>query len=411
MLLFLTGVLIALCVSALCSISEAVLLSLTPSQVADINQKNPKAGKIWQAFKAKIDRPIAFILILNTAAHTVGAFIAGSQFSKLWGEEWIWLFSLIFTFAMLQFTEILPKSLGVQFNTKIAPYMSGPLSVLVSVTLPLIRFVHWLNSPFRVKSDEEPAQSTVEEIRKLASMARLSSEISPLQADVISGAAKISETRIKDVMIPVDEVSSLNTSQTIEEALIAAENDSHTRFPVLSGDDENKILGYINFKDLVSYARRKFEDASLEGIIRPLYTVTPNDSVEERMKYFIEKHIHIALVKDEDGNTLGLVTLEDLMEELVGEVEDEFDRLPKDIINVGPGTWIMGGGVSMKTVSERLNLESGKPGVTLNAWLNERHDVKYKTGMVLKDNNIEVKIRRLRKGHIFDAFVKKIKEK
>ena len=407
MLLFLTGVLIALFVSALCSIAEAVLLSLTPSQVADINQKNPKAGKIWQGFKSAIERPIAFILILNTAAHTVGAFIAGSQFSQLWGEEWIWLFSLIFTFAMLQFTEILPKSLGVQFNRKIAPYLSGPLSVMVSVSMPVIKFVHWINSPFRVKSDNEAGQSTVDEIQKLASMARLSSEISGLQEDVISGAAKISETKIKDVMIPVDEVSFLSTSQSIEEALITAENDSHTRFPVCVGDNEDDILGYINFKDLVSYSRRKFEGSSLEGIIRTLYTVSPDDSVAQRMKYFIEKHIHIAVVKDKKGKTLGLVTLEDLMEELVGEVEDEFDRLPRDIIQVAPNMWILGGGISVKNVGKRLNYDLGESETSLNTWLESKIDDELKSGTIIQEGDLEFKIRRIRRGDIFDAIVKK----
>jgi CBS domain containing-hemolysin-like protein len=131
MFIFVVSVLVALIVSAMCSLAEAVLLSLTPSQVADLSNKNPKAGQIWRTFKTNIERPIAFILILNTSAHTIGASIAGSQFDELWGDEWIWLFSLIFTFAMLQFTEILPKGFGVRFNRKIAPYIAGPLSAMV----------------------------------------------------------------------------------------------------------------------------------------------------------------------------------------------------------------------------------------------------------------------------------------
>jgi Mg2+/Co2+ transporter CorB len=150
MTIFVISVFLALSISAMCSIAEAVLLSLTPSQMADISAKNPKVGLIWKSFKTNIDRPIAFILILNTAAHTIGASVAGAQFDKIWGDKWIWLFSLFLTFAMLQFSEILPKSLGVYFNRRIAPYLARPLAVIVYETLPLIKLLHWINFPFKI---------------------------------------------------------------------------------------------------------------------------------------------------------------------------------------------------------------------------------------------------------------------
>jgi CBS domain containing-hemolysin-like protein len=212
MLLFVVSVLAALIVSALCSLAEAVLLSLTPSQVADLSIKNPRVGQVWRSFKTNIERPIAFILILNTSAHTIGASIAGSQFDELWGDEWIWLFSLVFTFAMLQFTEILPKGLGVRFNRKFAPYLAGPLSAMVYVTLPLIKLVHWVNARFNIEKAKPGQPSTTEEIRALASMARLSSGISGLQEYVIRGASRLAQTKIRQVMIPVEQVSFLSTS-------------------------------------------------------------------------------------------------------------------------------------------------------------------------------------------------------
>ena len=235
MFLFVVSVLVALIVSALCSLAEAVLLSLTPSQVAELSIKNPRVGQVWRSFKTNIERPIAFILILNTSAHTIGASIAGSQFDELWGDEWIWLFSLVFTFAMLQLTEILPKGLGVRFNRKLASYIAGPLSAMVHVSLPLIKLVHWVNAPFNIKKTKPGQPSTTEEIRALASMARLSSEISGLQEYVIRGASRLSQTKIRQVMIPVEQVSFLSTSQSLEQALTSAENDSHTRFPVCKG--------------------------------------------------------------------------------------------------------------------------------------------------------------------------------
>ena len=133
MTIFLIAVSIALGVSFLCSLMEAALLSLTPSQVARLSERHPATGAIWRGVKANLERPIAVILILNTTAHTIGASVAGAQFDELWGDEWIWAFSIVFTLVMLQFTEILPKTLGVQFNTLLAPVIARPLQAAVVV--------------------------------------------------------------------------------------------------------------------------------------------------------------------------------------------------------------------------------------------------------------------------------------
>ena len=148
MTLFVVSVSLALLISAICSLMEATLLSMTPSQVADLAHRQPKTGAIWQRFKANIQPPIAAILFLNTAAHTIGASVAGSQFDELYGDEWILAFSLVFTFVMLQFTEILPKTLGVRYNREIAHFIARPLNAMVVGMTPLLRVIHWINRPF-----------------------------------------------------------------------------------------------------------------------------------------------------------------------------------------------------------------------------------------------------------------------
>ena len=119
MLTLILAVSIAMGVSFLCSIMEAAILSLNPGKLAILQQKNPKAGTVCADLKKDIEKPIAVILILNTTAHTFGASIAGAEFDKLFGSSYIWLFSLIFTILMVQYTEILPKTLGVRFNLQV----------------------------------------------------------------------------------------------------------------------------------------------------------------------------------------------------------------------------------------------------------------------------------------------------
>ena len=177
MTLFLFSIACALAVSFVCSLIEAALLSLTPSQVADLSQKHPRAGEIWRGFKKRIDRPIAVILILNTTAHTIGASVAGAQFDELFGDQWIWVFSLAFTFVMLQFTEILPKTLGVKFNRQLAAVVAVPLAVATRIAEPFVWLLHLLNRPFEGKRNVNDAPATVDEIQSLAAMARMTKDI------------------------------------------------------------------------------------------------------------------------------------------------------------------------------------------------------------------------------------------
>ena len=148
MVLLLASVSFALLISALCSLMEATLLSLTPTQVAGIATRRPQLGRIWKELKEPIDRPISVILIINTTAHTIGATVAGAEFDKLYGDRWIWIFSLVFTGLMLQFTEILPKTLGVRYGQQIAIWIGRPLRTLVVAFHPVIQMVRWINRPF-----------------------------------------------------------------------------------------------------------------------------------------------------------------------------------------------------------------------------------------------------------------------
>ena len=146
-----------------------------------------------------------------------------------------------------------------------------------------------------------------------------------MQEEVIEGVSDISETTIADVMIPYEKISFLSISQPLGDAVISAERAARTRFPVRDDRNEYNIVGYVNFKDLVAYTRIHEENGSIEDIIREVHRVRPDETVADSLREFIRRRIHISIVVDESGTTIGLVTLEDLLEEIVGEVRDEFD--------------------------------------------------------------------------------------
>ncbi len=403
MTIFVISVGIALGISFICSLMEAALLSLTPSQVANLSSRNPKVGAIWRGFKTNIQRPIAVILILNTAAHTIGASVAGSKFDDVFGDQWIWLFSLLFTFAMLQYTEILPKTLGVHFNQSIAIWIARPLSIAIRIFTPLIHVLHVLNRPFEGRRTARTTPATLEEITSLAMMARLSQHIGPHQERIINRAAKLSQTSAQQVMIPIEQVSILSTAQTLNEALISAHIDAHTRFPVCEGEDRTRVLGYVNFKERIYYMSTNPSDPSLKGIIRPVHFVEPKSWASDLLKTFIDQHEHMAIVRDAQGRAVGLITLEDLIEEMVGELEDEFDRLPRHVHSLSGGTWMFGGGVPIAEVLAKLDGSTVTAGGTLAAWLENQLGQSPKPGQTIRHDGLEFVVRRVRRGRIFEA--------
>jgi putative hemolysin len=405
MALFVASVAFALLVSFCCSLLEAVLLSLTPSQIGEITLRRPRAGAMWQDFKANIDRPIAAILIFNTGAHTVGATVAGAQFNALFGAEWIVLFSLGFTYLMLQFSEILPKTFGVRYNRDIAVWLAQPLATLTSVMRPVVSLVHWVNKPFEGRRAGSGQPHAVEEITALAGLARISNQISGHQERIIHGATRLSRMKARDVMIPAEHLAFLSTSMSIGQALIAAHLEAHTRFPVCDEGRLDHVVGYVNFKELVYFMRTNPNAPNLRGIIRPLYYASPDESSADLLRVFVDQHIHMAIVRDAGSATLGLVTLEDLVEELVGEIEDEFDRLPRMSHSLSGGTWMMGGGVTVEAFNATTGANIPDERETISSWIIRRLGRLPKAGEVVEIGQTAVTVRRVRRGKVFEVMV------
>jgi len=393
-----------LLISALCSLAEATLLSLSPSQVAEVSARSPRQGETWRRFKQNIEKPIAVILLINTAAHTMGAAIAGAEFDALYGDEWIAVFSLAFTLVMLQFTEILPKTLGVRYSRELATVVGRQLAPLVRVLNPFLQLVYWINRPFEGRRRAGGEPSRLEEITALASAARLENQIGRHQERIILGASRLSDLHVRDVMIPADEIAFLSAEVSLQDAFIAAHLEAHTRFPVCERGDRNRVLGYVNFKELVYALHVNPGEPSLRGIIRPVHFAAPGDVAAELLKGFVDEHVHIAIVREGD-RTVGLVTLEDLVEELVGELEDEFDRLPRGLHTLSGGMLMVGGGVRAAEVLERLGLPAGAARGTLSSWLAERLPKPVRTGARYREGGWELTVRRTRRGRIFEVAI------
>jgi putative hemolysin len=363
MWLLILSVLGALVISALCSLMEATLLSLRPSQVADIAARRPRIGSLWQKLKDDIEGPIAAILILNTAAHTIGASVAGAEFDRLYGAKWIWLFSLVFTFLMLQFTEIVPKSAGVRYSGLMAFWIARPLALLVRVMRPVQAVVQFINRPFGGMGPAAEILTTSDEISALSRFARLTGEMSAEQEQIIRRGTRLSSSKVRDVMRPRVDIDALDVNTPPEEVVGAIAMSGFSRVPVYEGDVD-EIIGFIYIKDLL-LALHMGRPLELRRLLRPALLVPESLRLDRLVEMFRLERTQMAIVLDEYGGTEGLVTLEDLLEELVGAIHDEHRRQDDEIVRRDHASWLVSGSASLDNLLDavgRAELRSATPG-------------------------------------------------
>jgi CBS domain containing-hemolysin-like protein len=262
--LFFGSVAMAMLVSHICSLLEAAFLSITPSQLADMRVSSPGAGKVALELKRDISKPLAVILITNTAAHTIGATIAGASLDAIFHgakhhREYMTLFSLVFTVLMIQYTELLPKTIGCRFNTAIVRVTAVPMKVVVKLFTPFIWLTDFFNRPFERKKTGT-APSTTEEISALAALARSSQMISRYQERIIKMVPNLSQRTARSVMIETENISFIDSRLSLSDALTITGRDFHTRYPVCEEGDINKIqnlCGLLHLRYKLSNARAR----------------------------------------------------------------------------------------------------------------------------------------------------------
>lgn len=404
-LMLVTTLAVALAVSFLCSLLEACLLSLSNADLSVLEGKSPRAGAVWRRFRENLQRPLAVILILNTLAHTIGAALSGAEFERLYGDRWLFVFSIALSLAMIQWTEILPKSLGARYNRPIARATALPMELATRLLTPVVALIRFLNRPFEGRGGQ--GLTTVQEIQALARHAADAREIGHAQGRIIAGASGLSERRIRDLMIPRDEISFLSASMSLNDALIKAHQDAHTRYPLCDGDDPDRLVGYVNFKEIVAALRTNPENASLRGICRPLITLGPDDRAAEVLRRLVDEHQHIAAVKDGQGRVLGLLTLEDILEEPLGDVLGEFDRPPILLHALSDNLLMAGGGCPMERVAARLGLRLEDAKGTLSEWILRRLQGSPLAGATVSAEGLKATIRRVRRRKVFEAVVER----
>lgn len=294
MFIFLLSCTIVIVVSFLCSMAEAVLLSLSPVRMQTLEAQGKSYAKGWLGLKRNVDRPIAAILILNTIAHTGGATISGAAFDSIWGDENIWIFSILFTFVVLFGTEIAPKVIGVSYNAILAPVMLRPLQLAMTVLSPIIFFTDIFSRMFKKRGNAHGGSDLeAADLITLAQMAKSRSLIDNSQEQIIVNATKLQTTRAGELMVPAEDMIYFDLRRPTTENLDLARQNLHTRYPISETGEVDGIVGYVNFKEIFALAPEEREE-TLHHYLRHNIVVSPEARAGDIMRQLIGAKRHLA---------------------------------------------------------------------------------------------------------------------
>ncbi|WP_448872900.1 hemolysin family protein [Desulfobulbus propionicus] len=322
---FILAVSVALLVSTTCSLFEAILLSLSAPQVELLTETHPKQAQRLREFKENIEQPITAILTLNTLAHTIGASVAGAAAIALFGQDGLIWFSLAFTLAILLFTEILPKTIGVTFAKQLGPFITVPLHLMIVVLKPLIILSQLITR--LVPNSHKPHHISAEELKTIASLSRKSGEIEADQEKVIANILQLGEKTVRQVMTPRTVTFSASQTLTIKEAArMEGKWRMHSRVPVYDGEPDN-VVGIVMSQDVLMAAAAGQDSIKLSQIMRPVHFVPETAPLDRIFIDFFERYQHLFVVVDEYGSVTGVISMEDILEEIIGrEIVDESDK-------------------------------------------------------------------------------------
>ncbi len=318
---------IAIFFSFLCSILEAVLLSITPSYVGAKKKEGLSYAADLERLKNDIDRPLAAILTLNTFAHTIGAAGVGAQAQSIWGDEYLSLISAVLTILILVFSEIIPKTLGATFWRQLARPSTAVVKVLVVVLFPFVWISQIITKIIKGKNYQAGKVTRAD----FSAMAEISSKEGALQEGeyrYIRNILQFQQVKIQDIMTPRNVMMAFPEDMPLTDVAQQLSEKSFSRLPVYQGSVDH-VTGMVLKDEVLKKLADDEHHLSLSDLRRDVLRVQEEQSVTELFRAFTESKEHIAIAMEEHGGTAGVITMEDVIETLLGmEIVDEMDTVP-----------------------------------------------------------------------------------
>ena len=315
----------ALGVSFLCSVLEAVLLSTPMSFITAKEQEGRKAASVFKELKNNVDRPVGAILSLNTIAHTIGSAGVGAEVTRIWGDQWFGIASVVLTLLILIFSEIIPKTIGASYWRSLAMPSAGVIKVLIYITYPFVILSELITKLFSSKEQKNNAVTVSrEEVSAMVDMGTDEGVFKESESRIIKSCLRLSNVKAKEIMTPKIVLEMADESMTLKEFYDASDW-RFSRIPVYN-DDKDNVTGYV-LKDIVleELSEDQF-DIKLSEMKRHILSFSEDESVFTIWEKMLGTREHISIIVDEFGGLRGVVTMEDVIETMIGvEIVDEQD--------------------------------------------------------------------------------------
>jgi putative hemolysin len=428
-------ILLMLFINAVFAAYEMALASISRARLLTLTQKKRRGAEEASYMKDRMEASLAVVQLGITLAGAVAAATggAGAQefFTPIYVKlgissfyaEILSLASIVIPLSVFTiiFAELVPKMFALENRELVCLALSPVMKAIAHIADPVVSLFEYVvkksMSLGRKKKEEGSIESrdrqSLYELKAAAALARTSRLIGAQEEKIVLSAAQMSQRKVTDIMWDAEYISMIPVTDTLSDALIKAHLDMHTRFPVCEkAGDPQSIIGYLNFKDIVNALKMNPNTPSVRGITRPIKKLPAETPLTSALSEMMHEKAHIAVIVSVGQKVIGMITLEDIIEDLVGEIEDEFDRLPAFIQPVGPG-WIIGGAVSIKVVASTLGIEIPFENISERTpnfaeWVLWKLGREVKAGEILFFEGISVTIRKLRRRKIAEALVSKL---
>lgn len=372
MLILIISIFLVVIFSGIVSGTEAAIISLSFPEAKEIltnaetlNEKQ-RAERLLH-IKNNLQKYITTIVILNNIINIVGSMFIGYLASQMFGNFYMGIISAILTFLIILFSEIIPKIYGEKYDDKIAPHITKPLIFMTALLFPLVWFLNKITNLF---IDNSKIENNVSEgvIREMAILGKHEGSINTYESDLIKNVFEMNDTEVYDIMVPRNKVEALDAKATFKEIFKLSQKTGHTRFPVI--DDEDEVIGMVNVKDLFKFFGKE-KSFDVKKILRVLEFAPEAMKISTLEQKLRRNKTHMAAIFNEHGDFTGIVTLEDIFEELVGEIHDEFDNEDKLIKKIEPKKYHISSSYDIEELDEKFNLELNLEGdfSTLNGFI------------------------------------------
>ena len=434
----LTVIFVMLLLNAVFAAYEMALASLSRARIAFLVEEHKKGAQEAAFMKDRMEASFAIIQLGITLVGALAAATGGVGVAEVFAPYLVtrWGFSefaseiialIVFiiplTFVTIVFGELVPKMFALKHKERVILTLSPLMKFFALLFNPAIYVIETtvkktmsLMSRRFKEAEGDDKRLRLHELKAAASHAKASRVLGVREERIILAAAQLSTRRVKEIVIPASDIFTIPLGNSLMDAFLKAHLDMHTRFPVCAVEnDPQTIQGYINFKDIVVALKMGSGESGIKGIMRPILRMDEKMTISEAMEKMIQDKTHIALVTAGQDHVLGMVTLEDIIEELVGEVGDEFDRSSYHVQPYGP-SWLMGGGVPITTAVTKLGLDwSGqfkdKKVPTLQEWCIEKLGRPLSGGEVIQGDGIYVVPRKFRRKKLIEAIVSLAEDK